>query len=144
MKDNKSVIQLTRENEMAYDDAIRRELEVQQHKDELKKAAERERQRLYKETLDKQRELKKINEVNFGSMTQVEKHINKGDLGHFKKADAEVGSLIPGISHVKSVGSMATCRRAHVQPVVSINPEEFVRENSRDVGNVRRGRTKTP
>ena len=69
MRENRSVMEQSREHELAYDDAMRRELQVQQQREELRKAEERERQRLYKETLDKQREMKQISQFNFGSMT---------------------------------------------------------------------------
>ena len=53
MRDNRSLMEMSREQDLAYDDAMRRELHVQQMREELKKSEERERQRLYKETLDK-------------------------------------------------------------------------------------------
>ena len=58
-------------------------------------------------------------------MTQVEKHFNKGGLNYYKNDGLGAGALIPGISHVKSVGSMPTCRRAQPLPAVVVNPEDI-------------------
>jgi hypothetical protein len=78
--------------------------QIRQEKEEAKK-----RQELYRSTLNYQVELKH-NHGKFGTMTGHEKKMNKQDLRSFRKDDHTVHAMIPGLSHVQSVGSLPTKR----------------------------------
>ena len=53
----------------------------------------------YRSMLDSQIQISKDLKSNFGSMTNVEKRMNRADLLAFKAYDNTTYSLIPGINH---------------------------------------------
>lgn len=72
----------------------------------LEKEEDKKNKLLYKDMLNKQVQCKNGN--NLGTMTQMEKMLNKPDLKGYKRADKSVHSLIPGINHIDSIGSKPT------------------------------------
>lgn len=48
---------------------------------------------------------------NFGSMTELEKKLNKLDLRSYKERDTVIHSMITGISNILSVGSSTLVRK---------------------------------
>lgn len=74
--------------------------------DKLQREETKKTQQQYQEMLNKQIEIKR--KMNLGTMTHMEKKLNKSDLHGYKMEDRHVHSLIPGINHFDSIGSKPT------------------------------------
>ena len=48
--------------------------------------------------------------LNYGTMTQEEKRINKSNLHNYKANDHQIIAMIPGIYNIPSVGTSPTLR----------------------------------
>ena len=71
--------------------------------DKMEKEENKKNQLMYQDVLNRQVQMKLGS--NYGTMTKMEKRLNKTDLQGYKKADRRVHSLIPGINHIISIGS---------------------------------------
>jgi len=71
--------------------------------DKMEKEENKKNQLMYQDVLNRQVQMKLGS--NYGTMTKMEKRLNKTDLQGYKKADRRVHSLIPGINHINSIGS---------------------------------------
>ena len=70
------------------------------------KMDDRDRRKIYKDTLDHQMRLMDLQKMNYGTMTNEEKKLNKLDLVHYKtKNDFNFEAMIPGINNLNSIGS---------------------------------------
>lgn len=77
------------------------------------KELERERRKIYKDTLDHQMKLHDYQKNTLGTMTQEEKLMNKLDLNSYKQNEQkQVEALIPGIHNLNTVGSTPLRRGA--------------------------------
>ena len=69
--------------------------------------------KIYRETLKHQTEINTHNRGQMGTMSQVEKQFNKGDLRKYKNKEQAVSSMVPGINNLSSVGSAPMLRKAY-------------------------------
>ena len=70
------------------------------------RADEKERKKIYKDTLDHQLKILELQKQKYGTMTYEEKRMNKLGLEHFKSNQPkEFDALIPGINNFSTVGS---------------------------------------
>ncbi|CAI2367864.1 unnamed protein product [Moneuplotes crassus] len=83
--------------------------EFNQKLEKLEKEQAIENQSMYKDLLNKQ--IKLMEGKNYGTMTQVEKRMNRSDLHGYKHGDHNVNCLIPGINHSHNVGSKALYKK---------------------------------
>jgi hypothetical protein len=74
--------------------------------DQIEKQEAKKSKQLYQDMLNRQIELK--NHANLGTMTQIEKKLNKTELHGYKNEERHVQSMIPGINHFNSIGSKPT------------------------------------
>lgn len=66
---------------------------------------------MYKDTLDYQKKIQTFNSKQLGSMTQMEKKMNRADLREFKNKKSHVNAMVPGIHNLPTVGSNPMVRK---------------------------------
>ena len=69
--------------------------------------------KVYRETLDHQKQINQFNQGKFGTMTQVEKEFNKQDLRSYKNKSSNITGMVPGLNNLSSVGSAPMLRKAY-------------------------------
>ena len=77
------------------------------------KDQDRDRRKMYKDTLDHQMKLLDLQKVKYGTMTNEEKRMNRGDLQHYKTNEVnQFEAMIPGIHNLNTVGTSPLKRGA--------------------------------
>ena len=85
---------------------------IKKEKDDAK-AIEMQRMKVYRETLDHQKQINEFNSGRLGTMTQVEKQFNKKDLRSYKNMENNIAGMVPGLNNLSSVGSAPMLRKAY-------------------------------
>ncbi len=110
---------------LAYNDriAFRKQQEEQQKKAlDARKKDEQQKKDIYRETLNYQTQIAEINKDRFGTMTQVEKEMNRPDLNSYKHQNNQVTGMVPGLHNLSSIGSAPTLRKAATYHTPAQNP----------------------
>ena len=74
--------------------------EEMRKEDEKRRVEDKLGQKIYGDTLEFQRGISNRQKMCFGSMTEVEKKMNKLDLKSYKEGETTLHSMIPGIHNL--------------------------------------------